>query len=77
MRKRIGYDGKELPERPRVSADDMASELPEPETCGTCAHVERCLTIGYTGSRERTSCDFYPVRFYPERLAGPAIEEAR
>lgn len=72
MRRRIGYDGTALPDRPRVSADDMATELPEPETCGTCAYVERCLALGYTASRERTGCDFYPVRFV--RAASPTTE---
>jgi hypothetical protein len=65
MRQRIGYDGKPLPDRPRVSAEDMAQELPEPETCGTCGHFSRCMALGCTASRERTSCDFYPVRFAP------------
>jgi hypothetical protein len=65
VRTRIGWNGKPIPARKRVSPDDMAAELPEPETCGTCAHVTRCLAVGYTGSRERTSCDFIPIRFSP------------
>jgi len=69
-RTRIDYDGRALPDRPRVSADDMAAELPEPETCGTCAYVARCLVCGYTASRERTSCDFLPVRFAPAAREG-------
>ena len=37
--------------------------LPTGSTCGDCAHVERCLAFGYTRSRDRQSCDFFPRRF--------------
>lgn len=57
MRASIGYGGEVLD----GPVKDL--ELPEPQTCGTCAYFRRCRTLGYTASPERTSCDFFPVRW--------------
>ena len=49
-------------------AEDM--QLPAGATCGDCAHVERCLALGFTPSRTRTVCDFSPSRFRASRDSG-------
>jgi hypothetical protein len=41
--------------------------LPEGKTCADCAHLRRCLGIGYTSSAENKVCDFYPIRFVRRR----------
>ena len=41
-------------------------QLPEGKTCGDCAHVKRCLGLGYTPSASYDSCDFHPNRFTPK-----------
>jgi hypothetical protein len=40
-----------------------AMKLPQGKTCADCHFVQRCLGMGFTGSAENTSCDFYPRRF--------------
>ena len=50
-------------------AEDM--QLPAGATCGDCAHVERCLALGFTSSRTRTVCDFSPSRFRASHDSGP------
>ena len=49
-------------------AEDM--QLPAGATCGDCAHVERCLALGFTASPVRTVCDFSPSRFRTSRDSG-------
>ena len=48
--------------------EDM--QLPAGATCGDCAHVERCLALGFTSGRARTVCDFSPSRFAARRESG-------
>jgi hypothetical protein len=37
--------------------------LPAGQSCGDCAHLKRCMTLGFTSSPASTTCDFFPRRF--------------
>ena len=45
-------------------------KLPEGKTCADCAHFKRTCSwlLSYSGTE--TSCDWFPIRFYPI-LGGP------
>jgi hypothetical protein len=44
--------------------------LPAGKTCAECAHIERCVSFGFS-KRSATTCDFAPSRFL-ERPRPPA-----
>ena len=52
-----------------MSVADPSMQLPPGKTCADCAHVERCITFGFS-KRSATNCDFAPSRFV-ERPRAP------
>lgn len=48
---------------PRSDSVEVLSEIPDNRTCADCAHVQRCVGLGFTDATTNTFCSFAPSRY--------------
>lgn len=58
----------------RVCDASTCMQLPEGESCSTCAHERRCTTM-FGAQSHNTHCQFFPRRFL-KRKSDPEVERA-